>query len=72
MKKCSICGAPIGDTDLTCPTCRSKNTNLDKPDLSFYPLQKSTLASATCEEMGVMMIVDGLFLAAIIIIALLF
>ena len=72
MKKCSICGAPIGDTDLTCPTCRSRNTNLDRPDLSYYPFQKSTLASATSEEMGFMVIVDGLFIGLILLIAFLF
>lgn len=72
MKKCSVCGAPIGDTDLTCPTCRCRNTNLDKPDLSFYPFQKSTLASATCEEMGFMIVVDALFIGLICFIAFVF
>ena len=72
MKKCSVCGAPIGDTDLTCPTCRCRNTNLDKPDLSYYPFQKSTLASATSEEMGFMMVVDAVFIGVMIVVSLLF
>ena len=72
MKKCSVCGAPIGDTDLTCPTCRAKNVDYDKPDLAFYPFMKSNLASATSEDLGVMVIADLIFVAAIIIIALIF
>ena len=72
MKKCSVCGSPIGDTDLTCPTCRSKNTDLVTSDLAFYPFAKSTLTTATSDEMGFMMIVDGAFLVGMVLLALFF
>lgn len=72
MKKCSVCGSPIGDTDLICPTCRSKNTDYMTSDLAFYPFVKSTLASASSDDLGFMMIVDCVFIASLIVLALIF
>ena len=72
MKKCSVCGSPIGDTDLTCPTCRSKNNDYMTPDLAFYPFAKSTLASASSDDLGLMMIIDCVFIVSLVVLALIF
>lgn len=67
MSRCSVCGALVGDGDLVCPSCHSKNIRLERLDVSYYPFQKSVTDCAANEKMSSILIADGLVIGLILL-----